>query len=231
MGVRTVGLALVALAACGPTIPDSGSPGVGFQDYSSYELRQAQAAAAAQARAGIAPRISDEVPSTASAALPPAAPPPPATAAADPAAPVGMSDEQDFEAVAARESIQSDAERIAEARARYQEVQPVAVPERPGQSDTLVIDFALATTNAVGQKIYQRGRFSQERFNRACAKYGSQDQAQEDFLKAGGPERDRNSMDPDGDGFACFWDPTPFRNARQGAVAAPIAQEVLPGGG
>jgi hypothetical protein len=38
-------------------------------------------------------------------------------------------------------------------------------------------------------------------------------------------------MDPDGDGFACFWDPTPFRNARLGAVAAPIAREVLPGGG
>ena len=37
--------------------------------------------------------------------------------------------------------------------------------------------------------------------------------AQEAFLKAGGPERDRYGLDPDGDGFACRWDPTPFRAA------------------
>ncbi|CAN0586593.1 unnamed protein product, partial [Ectocarpus sp. 12 AP-2014] len=42
------------------------------------------------------------------------------------------------------------------------------------------------------------------------------DQAQIAFLEAGGPEKDRNGMDPDGDGFACNWDPTPFRRAAQG---------------
>jgi hypothetical protein len=239
---------LVLLAACAPTLPESGAAGVGFQDYTTYELRQAQQAAAERGRAGFQPRISDEVPASAapaplgapmptvagaSAAPPPlpAAPPAPQTAAADPATPTEMSDEQDFSAVAARESIQSDADRLAENRAKYQQVEPTALPERAGASDTMVIDFALATSNSVGQKLYKRGGFSQARFARACAKYGSQDVAQEDFLKAGGPERDSRSMDPDGDGFACFWDPTPFRNARLGAVAAPIAREVLPGGG
>jgi hypothetical protein len=41
----------------------------------------------------------------------------------------------------------------------------------------------------------------------------TQDAAQEAFLAAGGPERDRNNLDPDGDGFACWWDPEPFRRA------------------
>ena len=31
------------------------------------------------------------------------------------------------------------------------------------------------------------------------------------FLEAGGPKRDRKGLDPDGDGFACAWDPRPFR--------------------
>ena len=41
----------------------------------------------------------------------------------------------------------------------------------------------------------------------------SPDQAQIDFLSKGGPERDRLSLDPDGDGYACGWDPRPFRKA------------------
>jgi hypothetical protein len=267
--VLATALAMAILGGCTPPVPDS-AEGVGFQDYSSYDLRQAQRQAAAQAVAP-APRISDEVvagappvgvstlppPGTAvpgapmptvASTLPPAAPAPgtplpPATASqiaaaadaappADPAQPTGMSDEQDFAAVSARETIQSDAERLAQARAAYQQVQPVALPEREGASDTIVIDYALATSNAVGQRLYDRGgKVSQDRFFRACAKYGSQDIAQEEFLRAGGPERDSRYVDPDGDGFACFWDPAPFRNARLGAVAAPVAREVQPGGG
>ena len=45
----------------------------------------------------------------------------------------------------------------------------------------------------------------------ACARYGSPDLAQQAFLAAGGPDRDRRGLDPDGDGFACAWDPRPFR--------------------
>ena len=40
---------------------------------------------------------------------------------------------------------------------------------------------------------------------------------QEAFLDAGGPKRDPHALDPDGDGFACAWDPRPFRAARGGA--------------
>ena len=35
------------------------------------------------------------------------------------------------------------------------------------------------------------------------------------FLEAGGPKRDRKALDPDGDGYACGWDPAPYRRAVQ----------------
>jgi len=124
----------------------------------------------------------------------------------------GISDEQDFGAVSGRESIESNAERIARQRAAYEVVQPTAVPTRPGSNGPNIVAFALSTTNAVGQKIYNRSGFNAEsKFLRACASYPSSDRAQEDFLKNGGPQKDSKGVDPDGDGFACYWDPTPFR--------------------
>jgi len=208
-------LGLVVLAACAPEIPDS-RLGVGFDRVG----REQGGETVFLPPAGV---ISTETIATPQSIGPP-------QASGEVAAPTHISDEQDFAAVSSRETIQSDAERLAQARAAYVQVQPGALPARPGESDTLVIDFALSTTNAVGAQIYRRGRTSQERFYRACARYGSQDAAQEAFLKAGGPAEDFAGVDPDGDGFACFWDPTPFRNARLGAVAPPVAREVLPGG-
>ncbi len=128
-----------------------------------------------------------------------------------------ISDEQDFAAVSARESIESDRDRLARQREAMEVVQPQAVPERPGGSGPNVVSYALATTHPVGQPMHNRSsRFNEERYRRACAQYASPDQAQADFLANGGPERDRRGLDPDGDGYACFWDPSPFRAARGG---------------
>ena len=128
-----------------------------------------------------------------------------------------ISDEHSFSAVSSRESIESDAERLARQREAFEVIQPEALPERPGSGAPNIVAFALSTTHRVGQQIYRRsGNVSDTTFKRACAKYGSPDQAQEAFLADGGPERDRRNLDPDGDGFACFWDPTPFRSARGG---------------
>lgn len=127
-----------------------------------------------------------------------------------------ISDEQSFDAVSSRETIASDAERLERNRELYTLVQPEALPERPGGGGPNIVAYALATTNTVGQPLYSRSRPSQERFSRACAAYPSPDRAQEAFLENGGPERDRQGMDPDGDGFACYWDPRPFRAARRG---------------
>lgn len=122
----------------------------------------------------------------------------------------GISDEQDFAAVSQRETIESDAERLARNRAQYTVIQPTAVPERADTGPNIV-QFALSTTHAPGTQVYNRSslRFTDQAA--ACARYASPDLAQEAFLAAGGPERDRRGLDPDGDGFACAWDPRPFR--------------------
>ncbi|MBA4324165.1 MAG: hypothetical protein C0426_03655 [Rhodobacter sp.] len=127
----------------------------------------------------------------------------------------GISDEQDFDAVAARETIESDAERIARNRAEYVVVQPGALPQRPGDTGPNIVEFALATKHAPGVQMYRRSALGIRDVNSACARYASPDQAQQDFLAKGGPDRDRMGVDPDGDGFACAWDPRPFRTALQ----------------
>ena len=77
-----------------------------------------------------------------------------------------------------------------------------------------LVSFARSTKNKVGQKAYARpGDENKNAFYRACAAYSSQDAAQTAFLNAGGPTNDPLGVDPDGDGFACYWDPTPYRSA------------------
>ena len=131
------------------------------------------------------------------------------------AKPAGISDENDFGAVSARETIESDAARIAQNRAQYQVVQPGALPQRSGESGPNIVDYALATRHAPGTQLHKRSSLRANRAAAACVKYGSPDQAQEAFLAKGGPDRDRLGLDPDGDGFACGWDPRPFRTALQ----------------
>jgi hypothetical protein len=125
---------------------------------------------------------------------------------------VGISDEQDFAAVSSRESIESDAQRIERNREQYVQIAPSALPERPSSSGPSIVEFALSTTHPVGSAVYGRSGGGGD-WARACANFASPDLAQEAFLERGGPERDRMGVDPDGDGFACTWDPRPFRAA------------------
>ncbi|MDG3040578.1 hypothetical protein [Roseicyclus marinus] len=165
----------------------------------------------------------------------PAAPPAPAPAPASavvapapaPAAPTlvasalsgnpGISDEQDFTAVATRETIESDAERLARMQADRVVVAPSAVPDRPEGLGPNIVDYALATTHGLGERRYTRRPISETRHQRACLSFRSADLAQEWFLQNGGPGRDRQGLDPDGDGFACGWDPSVFRAAAAAA--------------
>ncbi|MCU0854842.1 MAG: hypothetical protein MUF63_08060 [Rhodobacteraceae bacterium] len=213
-------LSLVALAACQQSAPPSS--GVGFSDYGSYQMAQLERDRVLTGQAplippaGAVPVAGVPVAGAPLSAIPAA---PVATAAvATPARDnPGISDEQNFEAVSARETIESDAERLARLSAEYQLVQPEALPERQGDTGPNIVAFALQTTNAVGQPVYRRSGFRADaRFQSACARYTSADEAQRAFLERGGPEDDRMGVDPDGDGFACYWDPTPFRAARGG---------------
>lgn len=236
-------LVLSVTAGCAGRIPDSGA-GVGFDDYSTYQQSgQGQSQLPTASGGGDGAAVAAEASAalglnTQSSAQPSAAMPAPmnamggagsnttAPAASVPSNAGGLSDEQNFKAVSERESIQSDAERIAANRAQYQVIQPTDLPPRPGGTGASIVSFALATNNAVGQPLYNRSSIgAKARFDRNCAKYASSDQAQQAFLDAGGPERDRQGLDPDGDGFACYWNPAPFRAARAGAPE-PITQYV-----
>lgn len=241
MRVYLIAAALSALAACAAPVPDSGA-GVGFGDYNEY-LRQQAAREAALTGTALPPAgaISDEEPRSASTQADsgtqplseaeqlaadtasalnsgraplnasPSNPPPAAVNDA------GISEENNFDNVSSLRTIESDAERIAQNRARYEVVQPTALPTRSGDSGPNIVDFALRTTNPKGTSLYRRSGFSGEaRYRRNCAAYASPDRAQEDFLSRGGPQRDRLGIDPDGDGFACEWDPAPFRSVRGG---------------
>lgn len=126
----------------------------------------------------------------------------------------GISDENDFAAVSNRQSIASDAERIARNRQQYQVIQPKALPSRSGSGGPNIVNYALQTKHARGTRLYSRSGLNlASRAQRACAGFPSADQAQIAFLAKGGPERDRLGVDPDGDGYACSWNPAPFRAA------------------
>jgi hypothetical protein len=129
----------------------------------------------------------------------------------------GISDEQNFDAVAGRESIESDAERRARQAAAYQLIEATALPTRNGRVEPNIVQFALQAPNNRGEEVFDRSGLSGEsRFQRNCAKYRTPDEAQRDFLTRGGPQRDRLGIDPDGDGFACGWDPQAFRSIASG---------------
>lgn len=203
-------ICLGALVACTSEVPDSGA-GVGFGGYSEYEAQRAEREAllVGSIPTPSSTQISDEYVSPGT--------PLPTTATGQTtvtANNAGISDEQDFSAVSSRQSIESDRERLDAQSDAYQVVQPTALPARSGGSEISVVDYALATSNRLGEQVYGRsGGTSEARFTRNCAKYASSDMAQVEFLKSGGPHDDRKGLDPDGDGFACFWDPTPFRQA------------------
>lgn len=242
----------IALAACSAPVPDSGA-GVGFSEYSQYEIERARLEA--QQGEAINPGQAIVPPSANAVGLGGSQPAPdssissqelaavgigaplvapgtgePASnvndvnrtagvqASPSNAAPIqiestGISDEQDFDAVASRESIESDAERLARQREAYQVIQPTALPERDEEVGPNIVEYALNAPNRLGQEWYSRSLLVIDpvgRFQRNCASFRSPDEAQREFLARGGPDRDPLGIDPDGDGFACGWDPAPF---------------------
>ncbi|MBW6416634.1 hypothetical protein [Celeribacter sp. PS-C1] len=217
-------ISLAALAACETPVPNSGA-GVGFGSYAEYQAeREAQLIASGEGRgAGGATSgldtqaISAEATAAINAAENAAAAPSTTASGPAPAAvsnAVGISAENDFSAVSSERSIEEDAALVAANKEAYVTIQPTALPSRPTSDAGTIVEFALSTTNTVGQALYSRlipG--AESRAARNCAKYPSPDLAQEYFLKNGGPEKNPQGLDPDGDGFACSWDPAPFRLA------------------
>lgn len=189
---------------------------------------QAGVSSADLAAAGIAPAAPASAPSATLAPAPVAAAPlptpqaipqtpPPATSEAMLAANPEISDEQNFQAVAGRETIESDAERRERQAAAYLLIETTALPNRPGDTGPNIVAYALQAPNNRGESVFERSSLSSERrFIRNCSRYRTPDEAQRDFISKGGPQRDRMGIDPDGDGFACGWDPQVFRSVATG---------------
>ena len=198
----------IAPAATVNTAPLGTAPVEGSAEATAAETARILAATRPGAGAGLgndAPTNSGVEPLQAS----PSNPPPPVLNSE------GISNENNFDAVSGQRSIDADAARIASNRSQYQVIQPEALPDRVDAGPNIVA-YALQTGHARGTQVYRRGGFNrQAKYERACAGYSTPDQAQIDFLSRGGPERDRLGVDPDGDGFACTWDPTPVRRAAQ----------------
>lgn len=243
-------LAVAGLAACTPRVVPT-ERGVGFDDFTNFELERARREAALTAprttivpppqvtaitsppqTQGISPSELAQAGIGQTAAAAPATPAAPTNLGSDPlrtqgldaspsnpapamaGATGGLSDEQNFDAVAGRETIESDAQRRAAQAAAREQIAPTAVPQRPANTGPNIVEYALNAPNTKGQEWYSRSMLSgQNRFQRNCAAYSTPDEAQRDFLARGGPERDRLGIDPDGDGFACGWDPAPFIQA------------------
>lgn len=227
--------ALVSAAACAPQVPDS-ARGVGFNSPSAVQQRDA-------ALEGSGPRIPYTVrpPEGGTGAPQPIAGTGPVPGSAEDTAAqttlllqqtrptvssestqavansAGISRENNFDAVSGQRSIEGDAQRLEQNRAQYELIQPQALPQRDGSEQPNIVAFALSTNHPVGTRVYSRaGLNGAARAERNCAQYPSPDQAQIDFLARGGPLRDRRGLDPDGDGYACSWNPAPFRKASQG---------------
>ena len=224
-------LAAIALVGCGPRVAPP--RGVGFDDFSQYELERARRESALSGQTeSIVPTpqvdgipAGQEIPSSDLAAAGIGAGTtfdPNRTSGVDASPSNGapalvtdnpnISDEQSFDAVSGRETIESDAERRAAQVAAREQIEPTAVPTRPGNTGPNIVEYALNAPNVKGQEWYSRSILSGDnRFQRNCAAYATPDDAQRDFMTRGGPERDRLGIDPDGDGFACGWDPAPFK--------------------
>ncbi len=234
-----IAIALMAVTGCAP---DGAAPdrGVGFDDFATFELERAQReaelstprnsiipppqittlnsspdpdaiSAGELAQAGIGQQSPNSGNDPLRAQGLDASPSNPAPELINA---TGLSDEQSFDAVTERETIESDAERIAAQAAVREQVAVTPVPDRPANTGPNIVKYALEAPNEKGQEWYSRSFIPrEERFQRNCAEYLTPDDAQRDFLARGGPERDRRGLDPDGDGFACGWDPAPFIQA------------------
>lgn len=122
-----------------------------------------------------------------------------------------ISNTQDFGQTSENLSIEDDKALLKAQREKFKVIEPTALPSRKGSSANIV-EFALKSTNKVGEKIYTRlNPLGANLAKRNCLKYRSDDDAQVAFLSAGGPKRDSRNLDPDGDGFACGWSPEPYR--------------------
>jgi hypothetical protein len=145
----------------------------------------------------------------------------PITTAAAPLEPQSrqeVSNQQDFLAVLNR---QAQGAQGSAPVATIQTAPVTGIPDPDVQAGPNIMAYALAFDHPVGAERFRRmNPLRWRQWENACLQFRTQEDAQRAFLSAGGPERDPGNLDPDGDGYACWWDPAPYRRAMQAAHAA-----------
>ncbi|WP_406870137.1 hypothetical protein ABEB22_09185 [Thioclava sp. 'Guangxiensis'] len=224
-------LSVLALAACQPSVPNSaagvGAPALGgnesYRDYLAQRESQLQGSTAGSTTTAASGQPMSAMGTTAAAAAP----------ANDPNAQLGADTLAALNATAPQSGGQqvtdyapasSPYSSTATAAERAEDTFTAPAPAQKTAGDTYsaasgsggpnLAAYALSVNNQPGQSVYTRGGIKFNSTTKACAKYVSPDKAQIAFLANGGPEKDPGNLDPDGDGFACGWDPRPFQAAR-----------------
>ena len=98
---------------------------------------------------------------------------------------------------------------ILEVREKRIIIQPGDIPDIIATVN--IAAFARSTINPIGKRIYRRNYIKSNDEPNNCSRFRTKDDSQRYFLANGGPELDPLRLDPDGDGYACFWNPENFR--------------------
>lgn len=129
-----------------------------------------------------------------------------------------VSNEQDFLAVLNRPASPTTG---AQAGAVIATAPVTGIPDADVQAGPNIMAYALAFDHPVGVERFRRmNPLRWRQWEAACLQFRTQEDAQRAFLSAGGPQRDGGNLDPDGDGYACWWDPAPYRRAMQATQTA-----------
>ena len=96
------------------------------------------------------------------------------------------------------------------------EVREKRITIEPGDIPNIIATVNIATharstNNPMGKRLFKRNYIKTKNDQNNCARFIVKDDAQRYFLANGGPELDPLKLDPDGDGYACFWNPESFR--------------------
>jgi len=105
------------------------------------------------------------------------------------------------------------AKNLLEAREKRVVINPDDLVEVEIFPDVNIAIYARTTKNVFGKKSYLRLNKKEKGVN-PCVRFNVADDAQRYFLQKGGPEKDLFGLDLDGDGFACDWNPEPFRKIK-----------------
>ena len=98
---------------------------------------------------------------------------------------------------------------ILEVREKRIIIQPGDIPDIIATVN--IATYARSMENPVGKRLFRRNYIRTARDPNNCSRFRIKDDAQRYFLANGGPELDPLKLDPDGDGYACFWNPEVFR--------------------